>query len=113
MRTTKAVRKAEKPLTATPRRQCGPRSVEVVLHHARPGHGEAGEHTDGVERHQTVDLGPGGQQQGDGHDGQHDDAVGEGQSVAPPGQLPGQEASRPATKLARKGNPLKLVLPPV
>ena len=63
---------------------------EVVLDHARAGHGEAGEHADGVERHQPVDLGLEHQDQGDGHRGQHQDPVGEGQAVAPPGQLPGQ-----------------------
>ena len=30
---------------------------QVVLDHARPGHGEAGEHADGVEGDQAVDLG--------------------------------------------------------
>ena len=60
---------------------------EVVLHHARPGHGEPGEHADGVERDEAVDLGPGDKQQGDRHHGEHDDPGGEDEPVAPAGEL--------------------------
>ena len=90
MSTMTAVRKAEKPFTSTLRRQCVAPGVEVVLDHARPGHGEAGEHPDGVQRHQAGHLGLGGQDQGQGHHGEHDDPVGEGQPVAPAAQLFGQ-----------------------
>ena len=40
---------------------------QVELHHPRPGHGEAGEHADGVEGDQAVELGLGDEQHGDRH----------------------------------------------
>ena len=70
------------------RRQWSSR-VEVVLGHAGPGHGEAGEHPDGVEGDELVHLGPG-DQAGDGDHGEDDDPGGEDQPVAPLGQLAGQ-----------------------
>ncbi len=71
----------------TLQRQCPLALVEVVLDHARAGHGEAGEDTDRVEGDQCRDLGVGGEQQRDRHDGEHDDPVGEGEAVAAPGEL--------------------------
>ena len=40
---------------------------QVELHHPRPGHGEPGEHPDGVEGDQAVELRPGDEQDGDRH----------------------------------------------
>ena len=68
------------------------RVVEVVLDHAGAGHGEAGEDADGVEGDQPVELGPVDEHQRERDRGQHQDAVGEGEPVAPPGELAGQEA---------------------
>ena len=65
-------------------------AVEVVLDHAGAGHGEAGEHPDGVEGDQAGHLCPGGQDQRQGHHGEHDDPVGEGQAVATSGELFGE-----------------------
>ena len=63
---------------------------EVVLHHARPRHGEPGEHADGVERDEAVDVGPGDEQEGDGDHGEDHDPGGEHEAVPPPGELAGQ-----------------------
>ena len=64
---------------------------QVMLDHAGAGHGEAGEDADGVHRYQVADPGPGDEEQGDGHDGEHDDPVGEDQPMASFGQLGRQE----------------------
>ena len=92
MSTTVKDRKAENPFTTTLRRQWPCARRQVVLHHARAGHGEAGEHADGVERDQAVDLCLVHEHEGQGHARQHEDPVGEGQTMAAPGQLARQEA---------------------
>ena len=63
----------------------------MVLGHAGAGHGEAGEHADGVHRDERRDLGVGGDQEDDGGPGQQQDAVGEHETVTPHRQLAGQE----------------------
>ena len=73
---------------APPARLPGP---AVVAGHAEPGHGEAGEHADGVERDEGVDGRARHQHQRQRQRGEQDDPVGEHQPVAAPGQPPGQE----------------------
>ena len=74
------------------------RSLESpeVLGHPEAGQGEAGEDTNGVERHQLVDVRARAQQQGHRRDGQDHDPVGEGQAVTSFGQ--------PTRKKAVSGN---------
>ena len=54
---------------------------EVVLGHAETGHREAGEHADGIERYQLVDLRTRDDEQEDRHRGQDDDPGGEDEPV--------------------------------
>ena len=56
------------PLMNRPARQPGSLMREVVLGHAGLRQREAGEHADGVERDEAVDLGAGGEQQDDRRD---------------------------------------------
>ena len=69
----------------------GPPVLAVILRHAEAGHGERGEHADGVQRDQAVDVRVLDDDQRHGHDGQHDDRVGEHQPVPALEQPPGQE----------------------
>jgi hypothetical protein len=63
----------------------------VVLGHAEASHRETDEYPYRIERNQLVDTGTDSEQQCQRRDGQHQDAVAEGQPMPAPGQLPGQE----------------------
>src|SRR6202000_1248718 len=56
-------------------------AAPMVFRHPEPGHREPGEHADGVERHQAVDVGADRDDQRQRYHGQQDDAVGEHQPV--------------------------------
>src|ERR1017187_6763307 len=64
-------------------------TAEVALHHARAGHGEAGEHADGVQGHQRVDLRVEDDDQHQRDRPQHEDPVGEGEAMSALGELSG------------------------
>ena len=59
----------------------------MLLGHAGTGHGEGGEHANGVEGNEAVDLRVKRDRQDQGHRGQRDDAVREGQAVTALGEL--------------------------
>ncbi len=66
-----------------------------------PGHGEAGEHPDGVEGHQAVDLGPGDQDQGDAPPRRGRGSRWRRPGGGPAGSAAGAGTESSATKLAR------------
>ena len=92
IKATMKERKAPKPLMATPLRQPGWRSSQVVLGHPGLGQREAGEDTDRVEGDQCRDLGAGGDHEHDGGAGEDEDAVRVDEAVAALGHLAGEEA---------------------
>ena len=75
----------------TPCASAASRWRQVVGRHAGAGHGEAGEHPDGVHRDERRHLGAGGEQEDDRGAGEEQDPVGEHESVAPDGELAGEE----------------------
>ena len=89
---TTKLRKQPKPLMATPLRQPGFTEPKVVLGHPGLRQGEAGEDTDRVERDERGDLGAGGDHQGAGDTGEHEDAVRVHEAVASLGHLAREEA---------------------
>ncbi len=90
MSATRADTVAPTPLIATPRPP-GLLQPEMPAGHAGLRKREPGEHADGVERDQPVDLGAGDDNEQRSGGGQRQDPVREHQPVAPPGELPGQE----------------------
>ena len=100
-------------LITSSRRQRGCLVRVVEPGHAEPGHGEGGEHADCVERDEIVGVGA--------DHGEQDGSASTASTMMPlentsrwprlVSQRGRNESS--ATKLARNGKPLKLVLPPV